>query len=116
MFLYVTDYWVPHPTSEYGGLVIWAAENEQKIFDKIFNDLSFMDVIQFLKLDSSSKDCDALIVEYYKLGKDKQSIYLKNLKIEFNSILVKYIKTYTHIQKIGIADQEKFGIVKIFVK
>ena len=29
--LYATDYWVPFPTSEYGGLVVFAATNVDEV-------------------------------------------------------------------------------------
>ena len=32
-YLYVLDYWVPFPQSEYGGLVTLIAENDQEAFD-----------------------------------------------------------------------------------
>jgi hypothetical protein len=31
MNLYVVDYWVPFPASEYGGLYVIAAENEEQV-------------------------------------------------------------------------------------
>lgn len=31
MNLYVVDYWVPFPSSEYGGLFVMAAENEEQV-------------------------------------------------------------------------------------
>ena len=32
-FIYILDYWVPFPSSEYGGLVTLIAENDQEAFD-----------------------------------------------------------------------------------
>lgn len=32
-YLYVLDYWVPFPASEYGGLITVIAENDQEAFD-----------------------------------------------------------------------------------
>ena len=32
-YLYLVDYWVPFPSSEYGGLVSVIAENEQECHD-----------------------------------------------------------------------------------
>ena len=31
--IYILDYWVPFPTSEYGGLITMIAENDQEAFD-----------------------------------------------------------------------------------
>jgi hypothetical protein len=32
-FIYILDYWVPFPSTEYGGLVTLIAENDQEAFD-----------------------------------------------------------------------------------
>lgn len=32
-YLYVLDYWVPFPASEYGGLITLIAKNDQEAFD-----------------------------------------------------------------------------------
>ena len=32
-YLYVLDYWVPFPASEYGGLITVIAKNDQEAFD-----------------------------------------------------------------------------------
>ena len=37
-YLYVLDYWVPFPASEYGGLIVLIAENDQDAFDILSNE------------------------------------------------------------------------------
>jgi hypothetical protein len=32
-YLYLVDYWVPFPSSEYGGIINVIAENDQECFD-----------------------------------------------------------------------------------
>lgn len=32
-YLYILDYWVPFPSSEYGGLITLIAKNDQEAFD-----------------------------------------------------------------------------------
>jgi hypothetical protein len=32
-FIYILDYWVPFPSTEYGGLVTLIAENDQEAFN-----------------------------------------------------------------------------------
>lgn len=32
-FLYIVDYWVPFPSSEYGGVISVIAQNDQECFD-----------------------------------------------------------------------------------
>ena len=40
-FLYVVDYWVPFPTSEYGGIVNVIASNDQECFNLLSEEESF---------------------------------------------------------------------------
>jgi hypothetical protein len=35
--LYIVDYWVPFPSSEYGGMVIVIAESKQECHDLLLN-------------------------------------------------------------------------------
>jgi hypothetical protein len=36
-YLYIVDYWVPFPSSEYGGIVNVIAENDSEAFDILSN-------------------------------------------------------------------------------
>lgn len=36
-FIYLVNYWVPFPSSEYGGLITVIAEDEQECFDLLAN-------------------------------------------------------------------------------
>lgn len=40
-YLYVVDYWVPFPASEYGGLVTLIAENDQDALELLSDEESF---------------------------------------------------------------------------
>ena len=37
-YLYIIDYWVPFPQSEYGGMVTLIAENDNDAFNTIVNE------------------------------------------------------------------------------
>lgn len=37
-YLYIVDYWVPFPSSEYGGLINLIAENDTEAFELLVND------------------------------------------------------------------------------
>ena len=39
--LYIVDYWVPFPQSEYGGIVNVIAETDSEVFDLLSTDDSF---------------------------------------------------------------------------
>ena len=36
-FLYIVDYWVPFPSSEYGGVISVIAENDNECYDLLLN-------------------------------------------------------------------------------
>lgn len=40
-YLYIVDYWVPFPSSEYGGIVNVIAENDEEVFDILSSDEQF---------------------------------------------------------------------------
>ena len=40
-YLYLVDYWVPFPSSEYGGLVTLIAESDAEAFDVLSNEEQF---------------------------------------------------------------------------
>mgnify|MGYP001166412082 FL=1 len=40
-FLYIVDYWVPFPSSEYGGIVNVIAESDQECFEILSEEESF---------------------------------------------------------------------------
>lgn len=46
-YVYVVDYWVPFPASEYGGLFVFVAENDKQVIDMFVED-----AIDWDKLDS----------------------------------------------------------------
>jgi succinate dehydrogenase flavin-adding protein (antitoxin of CptAB toxin-antitoxin module) len=42
-YLYIVDYWVPFPSSEYGGLINLIAENDTEAFTLLSQEESFDD-------------------------------------------------------------------------
>jgi succinate dehydrogenase flavin-adding protein (antitoxin of CptAB toxin-antitoxin module) len=42
-YLYIVDYWVPFPSSEFGGLINLIAESDTEAFEIISNEKSFDD-------------------------------------------------------------------------
>jgi hypothetical protein len=40
-FLYIVDYWVPFPSSEYGGIINLIAESDTEAFEILSSDQSF---------------------------------------------------------------------------
>lgn len=50
-YLYILDYWVPFPSSEYGGLITLIAENDQEAFDLLSNEEQFDDRYGYLMME-----------------------------------------------------------------
>ncbi len=46
-YIYLVDYWVPFPSSEYGGMISVIAENDQECFDLL---------VSFPQFDDSYED------------------------------------------------------------
>ena len=42
-YLYIIDYWVPFPQSEYGGVISLIAESDSEAYDLIINEEQFPD-------------------------------------------------------------------------
>lgn len=40
-FLYIVDYWVPFPSSEYGGVINVIAESDSEVFNLLSNEVGF---------------------------------------------------------------------------
>ena len=40
-FLYIVDYWVPFPCSEYGGVINVIAESDSEVFNLLSNEKGF---------------------------------------------------------------------------
>ena len=49
--LYIVDYWVPFPSSEYGGIVTLIAENDSEAFELLSNEDQFDDNYQNLIME-----------------------------------------------------------------
>lgn len=69
MNLYTVDYWVPFPTSEYGGLYIIAAENEEEVKNQcILHTCSFdlkncdFDNLNIQKIGNTEEYAEACVV------------------------------------------------------
>jgi hypothetical protein len=75
MFLYIGDYWVPFPSSEYGGNWVVMAENEEQCIDLLL-EVCYRDEYHYLipnvvqsakvfQLDDSVVRDEPHVVEYF---------------------------------------------------
>ena len=72
-YMYVVDYWVPFPQSEYGGLITLIAENDIEAFELLSDEESFREdyghlimekIITATKLELSN-DYESGIIEAF---------------------------------------------------
>jgi len=66
--LYIVDYWVPFPSSEYGGVVSLIAENDAEAFQLLANEDGFDDSYQNLMMPNVDKAQKFSLVDDYESG------------------------------------------------
>ncbi len=66
--LYIVDYWVPFPSSEYGGVVSLIAENDTEAFELLSQEEGFDDRYQNLIMPNVVKAQKFALVDEYESG------------------------------------------------
>lgn len=66
--LYIVDYWVPFPSSEYGGVVSLIAENDAEAFELLTNEEGFDENYQNLIMPNVVKAQKFKLVDDYESG------------------------------------------------
>jgi hypothetical protein len=66
--LYIVDYWVPFPSSEYGGVVSLIAENDTEAFEVLSQEEGFDDRYQNLIMPNVVKAQKFALVDEYESG------------------------------------------------
>jgi len=66
--LYIVDYWVPFPSSEYGGVINLIAENDTEAFQLLTNEESFDEQYQNLIMPNVVKAQKFKLVDDYESG------------------------------------------------
>ena len=67
-YLYVLDYWVPFPASEYGGLITLIAENDQEAFDILSNEEQLESDYGHLIMEQIVKSTKLKLAEEHESG------------------------------------------------
>jgi hypothetical protein len=67
-YLYLVDYWVPFPSSEYGGVVSLIAESDTEAFEILANEEGFDKAYQNLIMPSVVKSQKFSLVDEYESG------------------------------------------------
>jgi len=66
--LYIVDYWVPFPSSEYGGVINLIAENDTEAFQLLADEESFDEKYQNLIMPNVVKAQKFKLVDDYESG------------------------------------------------
>ena len=66
--LYIVDYWVPFPSSEYGGVVSLIAENDTEAFELLSQEEGFDENYQNLIMPNVVKAQKFKLVDEYESG------------------------------------------------
>jgi len=66
--IYIVDYWVPFPSSEYGGVVTLIANNDTEAFELLANEENFDDRYQNLIMPNVVKAQKFTLVDDYESG------------------------------------------------
>ena len=66
--LYIVDYWVPFPSSEYGGVVSLIAENDTEAFELLSQEEGFDENYQNLIMPNVVKAQKFSLVDDYESG------------------------------------------------
>lgn len=66
--LYIVDYWVPFPSSEYGGVVSLIAENDTEAFELLSQEEGFDEKYQNLIMPNVVKAQKFSLVDEYQSG------------------------------------------------
>jgi len=64
--LYVVDYWVPFPQSEYGGVINVIAENDEEAFDLLAEEESFISGFERQLMENIRKAQKFSLVDDYE--------------------------------------------------
>ena len=66
--LYIVDYWVPFPQSEYGGVVNVIAENDEEAFDLLNEEDGFISGYERNLMENVRKAQKFSLVDEYESG------------------------------------------------
>jgi len=66
--LYIVDYWVPCPSSEYGGVINLIAEDDTEAFELLANEEGFDEQYQSLIMPNVVKAQKFALVDDYESG------------------------------------------------
>ena len=67
-YVYIIDYWITFPSSEYGGIVICIAETDSEVFELLSNEDSFPESNNVAMMESIKNATKLALKDEYESG------------------------------------------------
>ena len=67
-YVYIIDYWITFPSSEYGGIVICIAETDSEVFELLSNEQSFPESNNVAMMESIKDATKLALKDEYESG------------------------------------------------
>ena len=67
-YVYIIDYWITFPSSEYGGIVICIGETDSEVFELLLNEQSFPESNTHAMMESIKNATKLALKDDYESG------------------------------------------------
>ena len=67
-YVYIIDYWITFPSSEYGGIVICIGETDSEVFELLSNEQSFPESNNVAMMESIKNATKLALKDEYESG------------------------------------------------
>lgn len=67
-YVYIIDYWITFPSSEYGGIVVCIAETDSEVFELLSNEQSFPESNNVAMMESIKNATKLALKDEYQSG------------------------------------------------
>ena len=67
-YVYIIDYWITFPSSEYGGIVVCIAETDSEVFELLSNEQSFPESNNVAMMESIKNATKLALKDEYESG------------------------------------------------
>ncbi len=67
-YVYIIDYWITFPSSEYGGIVICIGETDLEVFELLLNEQSFPEGNNIAMMESIKNATKLALKDEYESG------------------------------------------------
>ena len=67
-YVYIIDYWITFPSSEYGGIVVCIGETDSEVFELLLNEQSFPESNNTAMMESIKNATKLALKDEYESG------------------------------------------------